>query len=186
MAFNLRAVLRLDTSDFNSAADRARRAAERAERQTRTWRDSNNRLRDSLGRFTTDADRASRAADRFSRSAGGGKSGFGGAIKGLGGLATAIGGISAAYAGVRASKTIFDNTVMAAAKHEQSSAVIGAIINDKKKAKEYMELVDSFSVNSPVMNSQDMLANSKSFLTATTDKNMGDLKNMWLNNSPSY
>lgn len=178
MAIDLRAVIRLDDR-FTRPADRIRRDMERAARTAGQWRDANGRLRDSLGRFVSDADRASRASDRFSRSASGGKSGFSGALRGLSSLTAAIGGVAAAYAGVRGAKTIFENTVGAAAKYEQSSAVIGAIINDKKKAADYLKLVDDFSVNSPVMNSQDMMANSKSFLTATKEKNMGDLREMW-------
>lgn len=178
MAIDLRAVIRLDDR-FTRPADRIRRDMERAARTAGQWRDANGRLRDSLGRFVSDADRASRASDRFSRSASGGKNGFSGALKGLSSLTAAIGGVAAAYAGVRGAKTIFENTVGAAAKYEQSSAVIGAVINDKDKAADYLALVDKFSVDSPIMNSQDMMANSKSFLTATKEKNMGDLRDMW-------
>ncbi|WP_127485927.1 hypothetical protein [Neobacillus mesonae] len=93
-------------------------------------------------------------------------------------LKNAFLGLTAAIGGAAAAKKIFDETILAAAKYEQNTVTISAILNDKKAAKQYMQLVDKFAIDSPIMNSQDMLENSKSFLT-TIGKDMKMLEKAW-------
>lgn len=162
MAFNLQAILRLDGSQFSNALNRITRATQRADRATGQWRDSQGRLRDSMGRFARAADNSSNSMSRFSRA-------VTSPLRGIGSLTTSIHGLVGAYAAAEAAKKAFESTIGEAAKYEQSSVMIGAMFNDKKLAKDYMNLVDSFSIDSPIMDSQSMLANSKSFITQTKD-----------------
>ncbi|WP_031407387.1 hypothetical protein [Geobacillus vulcani] len=180
MAFNLTAVLRLKDDGFTSKMRRMQRATEqmnnsirKVQRSTGLWRDANGRLRDSMGRFAKETERASWNLTRLGnglRNVAKETSGIRGLVGQFTALATAIGGAYAA-------KKIFDSTVLAAAKHEQSTVMINAMINDKAIAKQYMDLIDRISVRSPILNSQDVYANSKSFLTIS--KNIKQLEKMW-------
>ncbi|MBA9027514.1 hypothetical protein [Peribacillus huizhouensis] len=169
IAFDLRAILRLDSANFNRGLDRATRAMERANRQAGLWRDSQGRLRNSLGQYASQAGSASRATDSFSRGLGNAGRSIGSAITSLGGLASAIGGVYLAYEAARGAAKVFEATVGAAAKFENSEVMIGALFNDSKLAKQYTDMVDSYAIDSPIMNSQDMYGNSKSFITMTKD-----------------
>ncbi|MFD5851124.1 hypothetical protein ACFWGC_13115 [Cytobacillus pseudoceanisediminis] len=92
-------------------------------------------------------------------------------------MTSGLGGLVSAYAAVTAGQKAFNTTIGEAAKYEQSSIMISAMLNDKKLGQDYMKLVDRFSVDSPILDSQGMLANSKSFLTASKD--MKQLEKMW-------
>jgi len=92
-------------------------------------------------------------------------------------LTNSVLGLAGAYASVQGAKKIFESTVGEAAKYEQSTVMISAMLNDKQLGKDYMKLVDRFAVDSPILDSQGMLANSKSFLTASKD--MKQLEKMW-------
>ncbi|MBG9548512.1 hypothetical protein [Cytobacillus firmus] len=170
MAFDLRARLSLDGSRFSNALRRITRETERANQSTRMWRDSQGRLRDEMGRFARYTDRSTSSMSRFGRA-------FSSPIKAIGSLTTSLNGLIGAYAAAAGARKIFEETIGAAAKYEQSTVTISAILNDAKLGKQYMKLVDQFAVDSPIMNSQDMLANSKSFLTITKD--MKQLEKAW-------
>jgi hypothetical protein len=170
LAFDLRAILRLDGNQYIHAMNQVQHATTQANHATQLWRDQQGRLRDSMGRFASQADRSTNSMNRFSRS-------ISSPLKGISGLTTAVMGLASAYYAVDSAKKIFENTVGEAAKYEQSSVIIGAMLNDKQLGKEYMQLVDRFAIDSPILDSQGMLANSKSFLTASKD--MKQLEQMW-------
>lgn len=170
MAFNLQAVLRLNGSQFSSTMRSIARQTQQASRQTQYFTDSQGRLRDSLGRYA----RASYGAERSTHSFGRALSS---PIKAVGALTGSLHGLIGAYAAVAGAKKAFESTVGEAAKYEQSTVMIGAMFNDAKLAKDYMNLVDSFSIDSPIMDSQSMLGNSKSFITASKD--IKQLEKMW-------
>ncbi|PFP30134.1 hypothetical protein COJ96_06865 [Bacillus sp. AFS073361] len=86
-------------------------------------------------------------------------------------------GLGAAIGSAAAARKIFDSTVLEAAKYEQSTVVINAMLNDKELGKQYMDLVNKFAIDSPIFNSQDMLGNSKSFISITKD--MKQLEQLW-------
>jgi hypothetical protein len=173
MAFDLVARLRLD-DNFSTPIRRVTAQMQRADRMTQRFRDSNGRLRDSMGRFARQTDNSTHSVSRFRGEVG---RGFGGAIKGFGSLSLAIGGVATAFAGVVSAKKIFDATIGEAAKYEQSSVIISAMFDNKKLSKQYMDLVNSFAINSPIMDSQAMFANSKSFISLTKD--VKQLEKMW-------
>jgi hypothetical protein len=83
-------------------------------------------------------------------------------------------GLSGAIGGAVAARKIFDSTIGQAAKYEQSTIVIKAMLNDEDLGRQYMDLVDRFAIDSPIMDSQSMLENSKSFLSIIG----GDMKQL--------
>jgi hypothetical protein len=169
MAFDLRAILRLDDK-FSKPLSRIEKAAQRTKKVTDQLRDSNGRLRDSMGRFSKESDRAANSLGGFSGKASG-------ALRGLGGLQTAFLGIASAIGGATAAHKIFDSTIGEAAKYEQSLVMIEAMFDDEKAAKAYTEMLNKFAIDSPIMDSQTMFANSKSFITASKD--IKELEMMW-------
>lgn len=179
MAFDLKAVIRL-VDNFSAPLRRMQRqteqfhrTTERVRRSTELWRDASGRLRDSMGRFAKETERASWNLTNL----GNGLRNVAKEASGIRGLAGAFTGLATAIGGAYTAKKIFDSTVLEAAKHEQSTVMINAMINNKAIAKQYMDLIDRISVQSPILNSQDVYANSKSFLTIS--KNIKQLEKMW-------
>jgi hypothetical protein len=169
MAFNLKAVLRLDDK-FSTPMKRAQRAAEqmqnatkRTQRATEAFNASQRRANHGLREFTTQARKVGRSMRSIASNLNPLKSGF------LG-LATAIGGAITA-------KKLFDSTIGEAAKFEQSSVMIRAMFDNKGAARQYMKMLERFAIDSPIMDSQTMFANSKSFITASKD--IKQLEKMW-------
>ncbi|QVY62990.1 hypothetical protein [Cytobacillus gottheilii] len=170
MAFNLQAILRLNGSQFSNALRSITRQTQQANNATGNFVDAQGRLRNSLGQFTRSSNLASRSMSTLSRS-------ITSPMRSIGSLTSSLGGLAAAYAAVNGAQKIFEQTVGEAAKYEQSTITIAAMLNDKELGKQYMDLVDSYAIDSPIMDSQSMLGNSKSFLTASKD--MGQLEKMW-------
>lgn len=170
MAMDLRARLRLDGSQFSRSMNQIQRQMQQANRQTNLWRDSQGRLRDDLGRFARQTNSVSNSMHSMGRA-------FTSPIRAIGNLSTSLGGLVGAYAAASGAKKVFEETIGQAAKYEQSTVMISAMLNDKKLGQDYMKLVDKFAVDSPILDSQGMLGNSKSFLTASKD--MKQLEKMW-------
>jgi hypothetical protein len=97
---------------------------------------------------------------------------------GIGKLTGVFLGLSGAIGGAVGAKKLFDATIGEAAKYEQSTVVINAMLNDKDLGKQYMDLVNQFAIDSPIMDSQSMLENSKSFLSIIGG-DMKQLKQAW-------
>jgi hypothetical protein len=111
-------------------------------------------------------------------------SGFGSSLKKIGGMTRGLFGVQSAFLGIAsaigtaaASKKLFESTVLPAARIEQSNVMIEAMFDDKKLAKEYTKMLDRISVKSPILDSQGMYENSKSFIT--TSKDVKQLEKMW-------
>jgi hypothetical protein len=176
---------------MTSAMSQVSSSTTRAARQSGHFRDAQGRLRDEMGRFVSTANSSSNSVSRFSqrlsapirtmgsfsRAMSSMSRGVSGAVNGVSRLTSGLHGLVGAYAAVSGAKKIFEETIGEAAKYEQSSIVIKAMLNDEKLGKDYMKLVDKFAIDSPIMDSQAMLANSKSFLTASKD--MKQLEKMW-------
>lgn len=187
MAFDLRARLRLD----DRMSDPLRRIARQAERNQRIisqlnrttsqldranqrWIDSNGRLRDGLGRFARQTESNQRAMERLNRTTqltrietgrlGDGFRLLGGTARGIFSLKNAFVGLAAAIGGTAAARKVFDNTIGEAAKYEQSAVTIEAMFKNSKKASKYMSEMNKLAIDSPLLNSQDIFANSKSFI----------------------
>jgi hypothetical protein len=170
MAFNLQAILRLNGSQFTNALRNIARQTQQTNQQTQLFTDSQGRLRDSLGRFARSSSGVSRTMGTLGRA-------FTSPIRAIGSLVGSLNGLIGVYAAAASAKKVFEETIGEAAKYEQSSVIIKAMLNDEKLGQDYMKLVDKFAVDSPIMDSQAMLANSKSFLTQSKD--MKQLEKMW-------
>jgi hypothetical protein len=176
LAFDLKAVIRIvdnataPLKRIQRQAQQLQRTTEQVRRSTELWRDANGRLRDSMGRFAAET----RKANFNLKQLGNGLRSTGGFVRGLTGQFTAL---AAAVGGAVAAKNIFESTVWEAAKFENSQVVIRAMFDDRKAAESYMKMLERFAVDSPVLNSQDMFENSKSFIA--TSKNIKQLEKMW-------
>jgi len=145
----------------------------------------------SLDKMRTKAKQAGESIDKLnksgstmSRTMGGFDTMTGGALKGIGRLASALNPLNVGFLGIATAASaaygavkLFNATVGEAMKMQQSEIVIGAMFDDKKLSADYMKLLDRLSIKSPLMDSQQMYGNSKSFITASKD--IGQLEQMW-------
>jgi hypothetical protein len=170
LAFDLVARLKLKDENFSSKIRRITKYTENMQRVTKRLSSESSRLGSNMQRVSTSTDRASRSLRNF-------KSASSMNIGSITRFTGAVAGLAAAFGSVVAAKKTFDSTVLAAAQREQSTIMINAMINDKKISKQYLDLIDRISVKSPIMNSKDMLENSKSFLSVSKD--LKQLEKMW-------
>lgn len=131
----------------------------------------------SMKTLSNATSRAERSSDRMGRSFHRAGGGIGSMTKGLGALTAGLAATAGAMAAIDGAKKVFESTVLEAAKFEQSTVIIGAMFDDKKLSKQYTKLVDSFAEKSPLMSSQDMMANSKGLIGMTKD--IGQLEKLW-------
>ncbi|WP_053485955.1 hypothetical protein [Lysinibacillus sp. FJAT-14745] len=87
----------------------------------------------------------------------------------LRGMQSSLVGIAGAYLGAQGAAKAFDATIGAAARYQQSEVAVKAIFNDDKKSSAYLKMVDKMAIDSPLLNSTDMLASSKSLVAMTKD-----------------
>lgn len=92
-------------------------------------------------------------------------------------LAKTFVGLGAAIGGAVAAKKLFDKTIGAAATYEQSEVTIKAMFRDDAKAADFMARMDKLALDSPLLNSQDIFGNSKSFISFT--KNVDQLERLF-------
>ncbi|MGA3675802.1 phage tail protein [Lysinibacillus agricola] len=92
-------------------------------------------------------------------------------------MQSALVGIAGAYMGAQGAAKLFESTIGAAANYEQNAMAISGMIGDDKQAKKYLQMVEKAAVASPVLNSTDMLSNSKAFLGLS--KNIDELEQVW-------
>lgn len=218
MAFNLRAILKLD-DQFTNPMRKIERQMRQTERMTQKMSDSNSRLNSTMNRAKYQAykmqsgmNAASASFLKFGKSVSSsmnvlqnsahlrtylrevrrglpslGKSGMD-AFKTIGrgalsagkavlSLKTGFLGLAAAIGGVVAAKKVFSSTVGEAMKFEQSSIMIDAMFDNKKVSERYKDMMQKMAIDSPLLNSQDIFGNSKSFIMLT--KNTDQLKEMW-------
>lgn len=162
MAYSLKAVLSLDGNSFSDGMKKAERitrttqkAMDSLAKSTNHTRDANGRLRDSMGRFVGSSNKMAGSIGKLKL--------------GLGGLVGALGGVAAGYAAVESAKSIFQKTVGEDLKYEQSAMIIEAMFGDPKKAESYMKRMNKLAIDSPLLNSQDIMGSSKSFIQFTQD-----------------
>lgn len=115
----------------------------------KSLRSSIESARGSMSRFSGDAERTISSLKRMA--------------------AGALGAVSAYQA--------LNKAIGEAARFEQSKVLIEAMFDDKKASDAYMKMIQRVAVNSPILNSQDMLANSKSFISLS--KNVKVLEQAW-------
>ena len=95
----------------------------------------------------------------------------------LSGLKSQIAGIAGAYISAQGALKAFHATIGAAAKYEASEVAVKAIFNDDQASAAYLEMVNKMALDSPLLNSTDMLASSKGLVAMT--KNVDELGKAW-------
>jgi hypothetical protein len=142
MAFDLVARLKLK-DEFSNRMNRVQRATERMNKAVRATNNSVSNLNSGM----------SRASGSVSR------------------LTGTFVGLAAAVGGAVAAQKAFNATIGEAAKYERSRGLLTAMMGDGKKAKKLIEEIDKMAINSPLLNSQDMMAAASAFLPMTKDIN---------------
>lgn len=183
MAIDLKAVFRVQDNGTSKLrkimqqTDRLNKSTQQSSKASDKFRDSQSRLSGAMGRFTSDSNRATSASRRFATSLGGlrvGASGVGGSLQGL---QSALFGIAGAYLSAQGAASAFNATIGAAARYEQSEVAVQAIFNDKSASDAYLKMVDKMAIDSPLLNSGEMLGASKTLVAMTKD--VGDLGKAW-------
>lgn len=183
MAVNLTAIFRVR----DQGTSRLRRITQMMNRMTQTsqsasraanqYRDANGRLHDSLGRFVSETNRANTSTGLFATRVNGLRIGTNGLSASIGGMQSALIGLAGAYLSAQGAAKAFDMTIGAAARYEQSEVAVKAIFNDDKKSNAYLQMVDKMAIDSPLLNSTEMLASSKGLVAMT--KNVDELRKAW-------
>ncbi|MFJ7665326.1 phage tail tape measure protein [Lysinibacillus sp. NPDC097162] len=95
----------------------------------------------------------------------------------LGGMQSTLIGLAGAYLTAQGAAKAFDATIGAAARYQQSEVAVKAIFNDDDKSDAYLKLVDKMAIDSPLLNSTEMLASSKGLVAMT--KSVDELGKAW-------
>lgn len=163
MAFDL--VARLKVIDNLSAPfKRMQRQTELLQRVTNQTRRTTELFSNSQARLATQSQRAGISMKRLG-------DGLKSARSSISGLAGSFTGLAAAVGGAYAAQKLFNATVGEAAKYERSQGLITAMMGDANKAKKFMEEINKIAINSPLLNSQDMMAAASAFIPMTKDLN---------------
>lgn len=162
MAIDLVAALRLDDK-FSKPMQKVMRSMDNAEKVSK--------------KLAKSTEKVSSSTSKMSRNFDINTSSIGKHTKMLTGLVGGMAAVAGAYAAANASAKIFNATVGEAAKMEQSEVVIGAMFNDKTLSKQYSEMLNRIAIDSPLLDSQAMYANSGLYISRTKDVKV--LEKMW-------
>jgi len=183
MAIDLKAVFRVQDNGTSKLrrimqqTDKLNKSTQQAATASDKYRDAQGRLRNAMGRFVSESNRASSANKRFSTSLSGLRVGANGLSGSLSGLQSALFGIAGAYLSAQGAASAFNATIGAAARYEQSEVAIHAIFNDRNASNAYLDMVDKMAIDSPLLNSGEMLGSSKGLVAMT--KNVSELADAW-------
>lgn len=151
------------TNQVESAFNQSSRAATRTQSAMRSYENTVSNIRNRMNDFRNSMNSARNSMNSFK----------GNIDSGVSSLKALAGGIMAAVG----AQKLLNSTIGEAAKFEQSKVLIEAMFDDKKASDAYMKMVQRVAVQSPVLNSQDMFANSKSFISLS--KNTKTLEQAW-------
>lgn len=176
MAVNLTAVFRVR----DQGTSRLRRITLMMDRMNRTSRatgESVSRSQNAVNRFGSAVSSTSNRMGNFSTRMTGLRVGASGLSASFSGMQSALVGLAGAYLSANAASRLFDATIGAAARYEQNAMAISGMFGDDKQAKKYLQMIEKAAIDSPVLNSTDMMTNSKAFIGIS--KNLDELKQVW-------
>lgn len=176
MAINLTAVFRMR----DQGSSRMRRLTQLMERMNRTSRatsESVSQSQTALNRFGSAVSSTSNRMGNFSTRMTGLRVGANGLSASFSGMQSALVGLAGAYLSANAASSLFNATIGAAANYEQNAMAISGMFGDDKQAKKYLQMIEKAAIDSPVLNSTDMMTNSKAFIGIS--KNLDELKQVW-------
>jgi uncharacterized protein YukE len=173
MAFDL--VARLKIIDNATAplkrvqrtTEQLQRVINQTQKSTGLWNRATSRIQSTMSRVSSAVRRTNLDLNQF----GNGLRNIAAESSRVRGLAGAFTGLAAAIGGAYAAQKLFNATVGEAAKYERSQGLITAMMGNPKKAKQFMEEINKMAIDSPLLNSQDMLAAASAFLPMTKDIN---------------
>lgn len=145
------------------------RMMEGMNRTSRTTSDSMSRAQSATNRLGSAVSSASNRMGGFAAQVSRLHVSSNGLSASFGGLQSTLVGLAGAYLTAQGAAKAFDATIGAAARYEQSEVAVKAIFNDTQKSDAYMKMVDKMAIDSPLLNSTDMLASSKSLVAMTKD-----------------
>ncbi len=176
MAINLTAVFRMR----DQGSSRMRRLTQLMDRMNRTSRAASESVSQShtaLNRFGSAVSSTSNRMGNFSTRMTGLRVGASGLSASFSGMQSALVGLAGAYLSANAASSLFNATIGAAANYEQNAMAISGMFGDDKQAKKYLQMIEKAAIDSPVLNSTDMMTNSKAFIGIS--KNLDELKQVW-------
>lgn len=140
------------------------------DQMTRPMRD----MTRNMSRFTDSTRLVSRSTSSLSGAISSATSNIGAQASQLSGLKNQLLGVAGAYVGAMGAAKLFDSTLGNAARSEQSKVSIEAIFDDKATSDSFLKMVKGMAVDSPLLNSTEMLSSSKGLVAMT--KNVDELK----------
>lgn len=176
MAVNLTAVFRV-RDQGTSRLRQITSMMDRMNRTSRTTSDSMSRAQSATNRFGGAVSSATGRMDGFSARVSRLHVGSNGLSASFGGLQSTLLGLASAYLTAQGAAKAFDMTIGAAARYEQAEVAVKAIFNDTKKSSAYLQMVDKMAIDSPLLNSGEMLKSSKALVAMTKD--VGELGKAW-------
>lgn len=176
MAVNLTAVFRV-RDQGTSRLRQITSMMDRMNRTSRTTSDSMSRAQSATNRFGGAVSSATGRMDGFSARVSRLHVGSNGLSASFGGLQSTLLGLASAYLTAQGAAKAFDMTIGAAARYEQAEVAVKAIFNDTKKSGAYLQMVDKMAIDSPLLNSGEMLKSSKALVAMTKD--VGELGKAW-------
>ncbi|KPN89530.1 hypothetical protein [Lysinibacillus sp. ZYM-1] len=177
MAVNLTAIFRVRDSNGTSRLRRITQMMDRMNRTSRATSESVSQSQTALNRFGSAVSSTSNRMGNFSTRMTGLRAGTNGLSASFSGMQSSLIGLMGAYAGVNGAAKLFNATIGAAANYEQNAMAISGMFGDDKQAKKYLQMIEKAAIDSPVLNSTDMMTNSKAFIGIS--KNLNELKQVW-------
>jgi len=150
---------------------------ERMNRTSRTTSESMSRAQSATNRLGGAVSSASNRMGGFATRVTSLRVGADGVSASLRGMQSALIGLAGAYVGANGAAKLLNLTIGAAANYEQNAMAISGMFGDDKQAKKYLQMVEKAAIDSPVLNSTDMMTNSKAFIGIS--KNLDELKQVW-------
>lgn len=176
MAVNLTAVFRV-RDQGTSRLRQITSMMDRMNRTSRTTSDSMSRAQSATNRLGGAVSSATGRMDGFAARVSRLHVGSNGLSASFGGLQSTLLGLASAYLTVQGAAKAFDATIGAAARYEQAEVAVKAIFNDTSKSDAYLKMVDKMAIDSPLLNSGEMLKSSKALVAMTKD--VGELGKAW-------
>ncbi|PJO43819.1 phage tail tape measure protein [Lysinibacillus xylanilyticus] len=176
MAINLTAIFKMK-DEGSSNMRKISRMMDQMNRTSRTVSDSIAKTQSATTKLGGAASSASNRMGGFETRVSSLRVGTNGLSASLRGMQSSLIGLMGAYAGVTGAAKLFNATIGAAANYEQNAMAISGMFGDDKQAKKYLQMVEKAAIDSPVLNSTDMMTNSKAFIGLS--KNVDELKQVW-------
>lgn len=176
MAVNLTAIFRV-RDQGTSRLRQITQMMNRMNQTSRTTSESMARAQSATTRFGGAVSSTSNRMGGFATQVASLRVGANGLSASLRGMQSALVGLAGAYVGANSVAKLLNLTIGAAANYEQNALAISGMFGDDKQAKTYLKMLEKAAIDSPVLNSTDMISNSKAFIGLS--KNVDELKQVW-------